>query len=529
MKKLFLTILWGTLCATMSAVPVNPAVLRALLEQGDTARYTRLLEASRTISSRRPQHSLIKMQQEAIATAPQRAAAEANATKLADRGLLILANFQDKSFLASNSPAEMDSMMNGRNYTYGSATGSAAQYYSDQSNGAYRPHFDVVGPIMLPQNIAYYGANGSLGEGGDAKSGDLVLHACSIASQIDGVNLKDYDHDNNGILDFVYIIFAGYTEAEGAAANTIWAASWDMATAVKEGYTSLSKRAPQSNYTFDGVTIGNYAYSSELKGSSGSRRTGIGTPTHEFGHVLGFPDFYDTTYGTNYNYAMTPDAWDLMDNGSYNNGGHTPPNLSPWEKAFLGWITPVNPGNTGDSITLYANGTEGYQVYQINQSGRYQTCQSTGVCYYVENRQQKGWDSFLPGHGMVIWKLDYNQQAWDNNAPNNTKNVCRYTVVSATSSTKDIGSSSDPFPGTQQVTSWSGISTKPLTDISEVANPTTATGAMVVTFNYMGGKPITALEDIRATTEQTQKVLHNGQLYLLREGHLYLPTGQLVR
>lgn len=510
MRKWTITCILLTVCSTLTwAVPANPKVLKALLEAGDTARYEAMIRHDRQVRTRpsvRPNHS-----------SARRASGDFGHTPLlASRGLLILVNFSNKSFHSSNDQAQMDSMMNAYNYTYNEATGSAAQYFSDQSLGQYRPHFDVVGPITLPKGMSYYGANGSDGDGDDVKLGDMVLHACSIASQINGVDLSNYDEDEDGEMDFVYIIYAGYGEADGGSANTIWPASWDMASAVYYGYTSLSTRAPKSQYTFDGVSIGNFAYSNELQDGTGFTRTGIGTPTHEFSHVLGLPDLYDINYGDNYDNGMTPDQWDIMDAGSYNNDGRTPPNMSPWEKAFMGWVTPVNPGDSGALLTLYPNGSENYNVVQINASGQFQDYNETGVCYLLENRQQTGWDAHVPGHGMLIWRLDYKQSVWKENEPNSGE-TCLYTVVSASGKTNNIGQSRDPFPGRQNVTSWNGLNDRPLTNIREQEG--------VVTLNYMGGA--TALEVIRE--EEVGKFILNGQLYIIRDGKTYNALGQKLQ
>lgn len=527
-RSVFIIVLLALSTALM-AVPASPKVLQDLLAQGDTVRYEQMLQHSRINSTRMPKVSL---REKALRRATANGAhKQFGVTPLmANRGLLILANFSDKSFQAGNSQAQMDSMMNAYHYTYNGATGSAAQYYSDQSNGAYRPHFDVVGPITLPKTVAYYGDNGRYGEGGDVKLGDFVLHCCSIASKIEGVNLADYDADGDGEMDFVYIIYAGKGEADGGAANTLWPASWDMASAIASGLSSLNTNANPSSYTFDGVKIGNFAYSGEQNGSTGARN-GIGTPTHEFGHVLGLPDFYDTYYGSNS--QKTPGEWDVMDSGSYNNGGKTPPNMSPWEKAFMGWLTPVNLGNEGANLTLYANGSDQYVAYQINSSGIYQDYKTPGECYYIENRQQTGWDAGVPGHGMLIWKVNYNQSFWVANEPNssydrdyttaNMNGVVSYTVVSATGNTKKIGSGADTFPGTGRKTSWSGISSRPLTEIAESNG--------IITCKYMGGKEInepTRMEETVANSKTWIKAIRNGQVVLLQGDKVYNLLGQKI-
>jgi len=417
----------------------------------------------------------------------RRAPERAQMLNISPRGLLILVNFSDKQFQASNSHAEMDSMLNGHNYSYDISIGSAREYFYAQSGGLYNPQFDVVGPVTLPQTMAYYGGNGSGGEGDDSKLGDMVLHACSIASQVDGIDFRNYDNNNDGKMDFVYLIYAGYGEADGGGDNTIWPASWDMASAILAGYTSLNSEAyyNTANYSYDGVVIGSFAYSAELNYYNSCRyptrgytrsnpmRAGIGTFCHEFSHVIGLPDYYDTEYGTNYDNNLTPGLWSLMDGGSYNEDGEVPPSYSIYDKYFVGWATPTLL-NTACDDTLQADGFSGRY---ITSNGSVATPTTTNTVYYLENRQQSGWDKGLPGHGMLVWKVNYDQSAWEANIVNNTDNNPLVTYIPADNIYSDYqGDSGDPFPGTSSVTSYNGISNYQLSNISE------ANG--VVTFHF---------------------------------------------
>ena len=171
---------------------------------------------------------------------------------------------------------------------------------------------------------------------------------------------------------------------------------------------------------------------------------------------------------------LTPNDWNIMDGGSYNGDGHCPPNYDPWEKYFFGWQTPENLGNTGKKLDIIANGQTGGKAYQINSRGTQQTPTETGIVYYIENRQAKGWDAPLTGHGLLIWKVNFNSSAWTNNAPNNssTSGAPLYTVVSATGTKIGWDGSTDncpknTFPGSGKKTSWTGISGKPLLNITE--------------------------------------------------------------
>ena len=280
----------------------------------------------------------------------------------APKGVVILVNFSNKSMQSSHTNAVFNEMCNSENCTVNAGYPSAREYFKSQSNGAYSPQFDVFGPVTLSKAVSYYGANDS--EGNDEYATDAVIEACILANnQYSNLNFADYDSDNDGKVDFVYVIYAGYGEADGGSENTIWPHNWSIQELVTDyaAYTKYTK----SQTKLDGKYLDNYALSQELNGQSG-KLSGNGTYCHEFGHVIGLPDFYDTQYGTNYSSKLTPGEWDVMDGGGYNGSGHCPPNYSAWEKYFMGWIKPENLGSTPKHLTLYPSGTEQYNVYQIN-------------------------------------------------------------------------------------------------------------------------------------------------------------------
>ncbi len=414
----------------------------------DSLGYWRVVESQ-------PTPATIKARRQASAMLQSRPKKAVGSVNLAPRGLVILVNFKDTKFNASNTQAAMYELMNSSNYTYNGATGSVRQFFSDQSDGQYTPEFDVIGPVTLTNNVAHYGGNDAGGD--DLLPGDMVVEACSIANTQHDVDFTRYDNDKDGYVDFVYIIYAGKGEADGGAANTIWPHNWDVYSAEYYGNCSY----PETQRLFDGRYIYQYACSGELDGPTG-KRAGIGTIAHEFSHVIGLPDLYDIDYGQNHEDEMTPGVWHLMDHGSYNNDGRTPPCYTIYDKYFLGWLKPQNPGNTPQELTLAAN--EGYQIASSNSL---LSATSTNTVYYIENRQQSGWDAYLPGHGLVIWKLMYNQTAWNNNGPNATPGTIRYAIVSASGATTKIGTAADPFPGTKKKTRWEGVNGKPLLNITE--------------------------------------------------------------
>jgi len=392
----------------------------------------------------------------------------------APRGLLILANFSDVKFGTEHTHDVMDSLINAVNCQVNGGYGSAAQYFRDQSNGLYQPVFDVYGPVTLSKKQSYYGQNDS--RGNDKYAADAVIEACKLANQqYAGLNFANYDWNNDGYVDFVYVIYAGKGEADGGAKTTIWPHNYNIQTVVQYSGSGLYSVYSISDTELDGKYLDNYAMSQEIDGQSGAL-TGNGTFCHEFGHVIGLPDFYDTSYGSNYTSRLTPNEWDVMDGGAYNGNGHCPPNYSAWEKYFMGWLTPENPGQYGANLTLYPNGTQKHNVYQINASGALESAVKSGLNYYIENRQKSGWDTYLPASGMLIWKVNFNASLWLSNGPNLTSNGSPHYTLAIPSGTV-IGTSGGaknvwPYGSTN---SWEGVSGKPLLDITKNGNLITLT------------------------------------------------------
>ena len=443
--------------------------------------------------------------------------------KMAPRGLLMLVEFPDVTFDSINTQQAFDSLANGENYTYNGAMGSCQAYFKAQSNGQYIPEFDVLGPLMLPQPITYYGANAK--DGNDQYIVDLVIDACSAADQM-GVDFAQYDSDKDGMVDFVYIIYAGYAESEGAPASTIWPHEWDLISALYYGYSNKTEYYANSDIdyklpSFDGKLVNAYVCSNELKRSNNAR-AGIGTICHEFSHFLGLPDYYLTTENPTTNQRLTPGAWSLMGYGNYLNDGNTPPNYSIYDKYYLGWVTPTILAET-QTLTLHADGETGYMLTRNEQhvaEGAYRT----DTVYYIENRQQEGWDTYLPGHGMLIWQVIFDVKDWYNNCPND--HTPRYRLISVLSTSSPYTTTKPkpevPFPGSKNITKYIPFTHNKLENIQETNG--------IITCEFTTTTP-TAVENILVPlTGQWYNILgqpidpntykgiaiHNNKKYLLR-------------
>lgn len=142
-------------------------------------------------------------------------------------GLVLLVEFSDKKFDPTNTLEDFKEMMNKEGYDYQGAIGSARDYFIAQSDGQFRPTFDVVGPITLDKTMAYYGGNDKY-TGNDSRPEEMVIDACrKVESTVD---FSIYDRDNDGFVDLVYVIYAGYGESAndnaGSLDDTIWPHAW---------------------------------------------------------------------------------------------------------------------------------------------------------------------------------------------------------------------------------------------------------------------------------------------------------------
>ncbi|MDX9801699.1 MAG: M6 family metalloprotease domain-containing protein, partial [Spirochaetia bacterium] len=198
------------------------------------------------------------------------------------------------------------------------------KYYSDMSKDTLNLTFDVFGPYRVSKGWQYYGENDS--NGFDMYPGKFVGEAVDLAEQ-DGVDFSDYTNVE-GSLPTVIVVHAGQGEELTRVEESIWSHNWSLSEAEAYGDGSGARY-------YDGVSINNYTLQPEYSKTPGIPT--IGVFCHEFGHVLGLPDLYDTTLETN-----GVGYWSLMGSGSWGSGyGEDPSPLLAWERDRIGgtgWV-----------------------------------------------------------------------------------------------------------------------------------------------------------------------------------------------
>ena len=434
MKKLFLLLSLVIMTISASAVPAKRGLWKSVTLADGTEVRVQLIgdehghfwQAADGSAYRKADNGDFYVEvnvQQTIAKAKARRA-KVNAKRVAKRefghsgsflgekkAIMILANFTDTKFKASNDNALYQKIANEENFSEGKFKGSMADYFKAQSRGNFVLDFDIVGPVTVSHPYAYYGKNDE--DENDMRPTELIIEAVNLAKQ-QVPDWTQYDWDGDGYVDQVYVVYAGKGEADGGNENTIWPHAWTLSEGVEYGYGS----GPVTVGT--GLVVDSYACGGELDGMTG-QIGGIGTMCHEYSHCLGYPDFYDIDYSGGQGML----SWDLMDMGSYNGDGYQPAGYTSYERWFAGWEEPVvleDEDVTVEDMKPLQNGGESYIIYNKRNRNEY---------FLLENRQYAGWDESLDAAGLLILHVDYNASVWENNGPNDNPNHQRMTWVPA--------------------------------------------------------------------------------------------------
>ena len=320
------------------------------------------------------------------------------------KGLVLLVNWSDKTFKMQAPQGFYQKLTSERNYKDDSKSvypfnikGSVRDYFYDNSLGIFDPTFDVTGPITINISCEYPWPKDELGNvraGWGERAAEILKAVMTEADKT--VDFNNYDLNNDGFVDMVYIIFAGYgSYMIGNNMKYMWPHANNYAD-----YNDAGQRlCDYFNFpSFDGKKFGRYACGVEIQdyesqSDKHAYADGIGTMCHEFSHVLGLADHYGSFL------AHTPGKYDLMDDGVNFNQGLSPVGYSAFERYVLGFAD-----NTVTTLEVAGN----YSLEPFNTSNKafIVKTKNDGEVFYVENRQKQGWDESLPKHGLLVWRVD---------------------------------------------------------------------------------------------------------------------------
>ncbi len=279
---------------------------------------------------------------------------------------------------------DFDAMINQKGYSVGGSHGSAMDYLEEMYRDDFTFVFDVIDIVRLSRERSYYFSNND--EGKDIRPAKAVEEACRLADEA-GVDFSQYADD--GVVNNIIVFCAGKDEAAGGEEDCVWSHQWSL-------------RSARINLVLDGVDINHYLITSELSTIEEGlvnryEFATIGTLCHEYGHMMGLQDYYDTNDWHDGGYADGMfGTIAIMDRGNYNDNGKLPPHYNAVDYDDLGI------GN----CEIMKQGE--YTLEPISENRRYLKMETgtDGEYFLVECRNNKGWDRLIGGKGLAIYHID---------------------------------------------------------------------------------------------------------------------------
>ncbi|HHN74011.1 MAG TPA: M6 family metalloprotease domain-containing protein, partial [Acidobacteria bacterium] len=320
--------------------------------------------------------------------------------------------------------------------------GSLRDYFNEVSYGNYLIDGSVEPWVTTAQNEAFYlgaaGCNGLCASTTESAGGfiDEV-----IALNDSTVDFAQYDNDgpdglpnsgdDDGVVDLLVVVQA--SSGGECGSSKLWSHFGRYSDWFGGTYTTNDAAAGGGS-----IVIEDYALVPALDCDNSSLVT-IGPFAHVFGLHLGLPALWDRDSS-----SRGAGAFDVMARGMWGGDGNSPErptHPSAYTKALAGWIVPQR-----------VTGTElGASIPAVETNATAREFNRPDICSHeeyllLENRQKTGFDSLLPGDGLLIWHADDSTATADEEARPRLHLVpgdARYGLNNG----RNDGDFGDPWPG----------------------------------------------------------------------------------
>ena len=268
-------------------------------------------------------------------------------------------------------------------------------------------------------NVNFWGEDSESGRdsGSDGAGVDNLVEN-AVKDLLSGRDLSPWDFDNNGIVDRLLILHSADPQEISGGSSSIWSHMSGLDNPVKIGKWSIN------HYTI------------------ASTKSGVGTIVHEMLHQMGAFDLYDVHSSLPTSNWNGIGVWGIMASGNWNGNGNTPalPSSSTLELIGIERGILVDP-NYGGNFTLSP----------ISDGGNYlNLIIGPGENIKITNRGNYGFDSSLPGHGILVEHQDTNNGDTGSNLVNTDSKNAWLKIIEADGDdalirNKDSGSGGDVF------------------------------------------------------------------------------------
>jgi|TARA_B100001996_G_scaffold375817_1_gene356258 M6 family metalloprotease-like protein len=300
---------------------------------------------------------------------------------------------------------------------------SASQYVRQMSGGHSTLTVTLSEEVWISsEDEGYWGADspGTRDSGIDGRGVEGLVED-SVYALLGNSNLSRWDYNGDGIVDRLLVLHSGEAQESGASSNSIWS-----------HFSELQEPISIGEWTVEHYTIS-------------SLNSGLGTVVHEMLHQMGAFDLYDVHSELPSNNWNGLGDWDIMASGNWNDNGRTP---SMPGAATLGLVS----SNGIIEIDTSLDGSyEIDSISSVSLATRVLSLETApGERVLISLRSDSGFDSALPGHGIIVEYQDVNNGNSEDNTVNHDPNYAWVKIIEADGDdalvrNRDSGSEGDTF------------------------------------------------------------------------------------
>lgn len=319
------------------------------------------------------------------------------------RALTVFARFRDED--GSEAPPDFANRLFDANLP-----GSLTHFYGEMSRGQFHLTGTSLPRVYTSRDASpsYLANSGSRGQFGRFVREILVAVDADTDLSLydnDGADGLPNSGDDDGYVDFLFVV------ARSTPAGFILGQATGIAgLGLTEDFVS-SDRGTSGNFIRvrgDGRQEG----TGGVLQQGGFFTEAVGSMAHEFGHVLGLPDLFDTDINSSGDGLVPAEDsagigyWGLMGHGARgwdDRGGPTP--FCAWSLEQLGWI-----GVDNENLVVVTGELRDATLADVNTGGKvYRLPTAMPRVYYLVEYRARGasfYERDLPGEGVLIWRVD---------------------------------------------------------------------------------------------------------------------------
>ena len=319
--------------------------------------------------------------------------------------LVVVVDFEQNTANNGWGVEEADNMLNQAVVPY------IEQLSGGESNLSITVHDTVIRANFPVEDYGQDATGKDSGIGGEFLPSALAEEA--VTSIMDEINWEVFDLDNDGAVDRFLVLHTTKGQEENPGnTNRIWS-----------HFTHFEEPIE----LVDDHRIEHYTMASLQTGTSG-----VGTIIHEMLHQMGAIDLYPVHDEVAFQSWKGPGDWDIMASGNWNGGGRWPAmptganmelvRQQRIETVDLTWPTSAAQPCIGPTTVLRGI-TEGGMVLKIPISDT--------ESVFIEHRSDSGFDSRLPGAGILVSYQDLSVGDFERNEVNTNPNQPWLKVIEA--------------------------------------------------------------------------------------------------